>query len=99
MSSLERGGNPVVKNSGGDGDPEEEVSRVASTARSRAVRVQERLISTYVPQRLQRVCGVSQRRSQPIVTRCLRAALMLRRSMRKTSAIQEALHQPPLRQC
>jgi hypothetical protein len=33
------------------------------------VRVQERLISTYVPQRLQRVCEVSQRRSQPIVTR------------------------------
>ena len=74
MYSLERGGNPVVENSGGGGELEE-VSRLASSARSLAVRVQERLISTYVPQWLQRVCGVSQRRSQPIVTRCLRAAL------------------------
>ena len=87
-----------MQNSGGGGDPEEQVSRLASAVGSLAVRVQERLISAYVPHRLQRVCGVSQRRSQPIVTRCLRAALMLRRSMRKTSAIQEALHQPPLMQ-
>src|SRR5262249_13068955 len=98
MYSLGRGGNPVVQNSGGGGDPEEQVPRLPSAVRSLAVRVQARLINAYIPQRLQRVCGVSQRRSQPIVTRCLRAALMLRRSMRKTSAIQEAWHQPPLTQ-
>src|SRR5262245_32004542 len=96
--SLERGGKTVVENSAGGGDPVYGGAVVSVAEGSMAARVQERLISAYVPQRLRIACGVSQRHSQPMVTRCLRAALILRWSMRKTSAIHEALHQPPLMQ-
>src|SRR5262245_39301971 len=90
------GGDSVVENAEGGGDTLAGVRASSCAACSMVARVQERWMRVWGPQRLQTARGASRISIQPIETRCFRAALTLRRSTRKSSAIQDALHQPPL---